>query len=258
MSLKGRGAIITGGGRGIGRAIARRLAEDGASVLVCARTTVEVEAVADDLRSDGFDAHATSCDVADEKSVAAMASHAVAAIGTVDILVNNAGIALSNPVKRLPLEEWNRILAVNATGTFLCTRAVLDGMLEREWGRIVNIASIAGLSGGAYISAYAASKHAQVGFTRALALEVAEKGITVNAICPGYVDTPMTEYAVSRIVENSRISREEALDRILAQNPQKRLLRPAEIAHVTSALCHVDGEGISGQTITLDGGQGLH
>jgi 3-hydroxybutyrate dehydrogenase len=258
MELSGRGAVVTGGGRGIGKAVARVLAEAGAAVVVTARSTDEIEAVASELGDDGFEAHAVSCDVADPGSIQSMAAAAVEALGHVDILVNNAGIALSNPVKRLPLEEWNRILAVNATGTFLCTRAFLAGMLERGWGRIINVASVAGLRGARYIAAYTASKHAQVGFTRALADEVAANGITVNAICPGYVDTPMTEYSVARIVEKTGVSKEDALGHILDLSPQRRLIRPEEIAHVARMLCGDDGEGINGQVIAIDGGQGFH
>jgi 3-hydroxybutyrate dehydrogenase len=256
--LAGRGAVVTGGGRGIGKAVARALAEAGAAVVVTARSREEIEAVAGELRADGHAAHAVACDVADPASISAMAAQAKERLDTVDVLVNNAGIALSNPVKRLPLEEWNRILAVNATGTFLCTQAFLDGMLERGWGRVVNVASVAALRGGRYIAAYTASKHAQVGFTRALAIEVADQGITVNAICPGYVDTPMTQYSVSRIVEKTGLSAEEALGHILELSPQKRLIRPEEIAHAALMLCHEDGQSINGQTIVLDGGQGVH
>ncbi len=215
MSLEGRGAVITGGGRGIGRAVARVLAEEGASVVVSARSVDQIEAVAQELRTDGFQATAIACDVSDAGGVQEMASAAIEALGHVDILVNNAGIARSNPIKRLPLEEWNRILAVNVTGTFLCTQAFLDGMVERGWGRIINVASIAGLRGSKYISAYTASKHAQIGFTRSLAMEVAEDGVTANAICPGYVATAMADHAVERMVEKSGISAEEALERHL-------------------------------------------
>ena len=258
MSLEGRGAVVTGGGRGIGRAVARALAEEGASIVVSARSTREIDAVASELGADGFRAHAVTCDVSDSASVRAMAEEAVKLLGTVDVLVNNAGIALSNPVKRLPLEEWNRIMAINATGTFLCTQAFIQGMIDRRWGRVVNVASVAGLRGGRYISAYSASKHAQIGFTRSLAAEVADQGITVNAICPGYVDTPMTEYSVARMVEKAGITAEEALEHILELSPQHRLIRPEEIAHVAVMLCGKDGEGISGQAIAIDGGQGMH
>lgn len=258
MSLEGRGAVITGGGRGIGKAVARALAEQGAAVVVSARSTKEIDAVAAELVADGFTAHAVTCDVSDPASVKTMAEKSVKLLGTVDVLVNNAGIALSNPVKRLPLDEWNKIMAINVTGTFLCTQAFIQGMIDRKWGRVVNVASVAGLRGGRYISAYSASKHAQIGFTRSLAAEVADQGITVNAICPGYVDTPMTQYSVARMVEKAGISAEEALEHILKLSPQHRLIRPEEIAHVAVMLCGKDGEGISGQAIAIDGGQGMH
>jgi len=238
--------------------VARALAAEGAAVVVTARSTSEIGSVAAELAAEGYTAHALACDVADEASVKHMAERATELLGTVDVLVNNAGIALSNPVKRLPLEEWERIMAVNVTGTFLCTRAFLQGMLDRRWGRVVNVASIAGLRGSRYIAAYTASKHAQVGFTRALAAEVADQGITVNAICPGYVDTPMTEYSVSRIMEKTGLSQEKALEQILALSPQRRLIRPEEVAHVARMLCTDGGEGISGQAIAIDGGQGSH
>ena len=185
MSFQVLGAVITGGGRGIGAAVARELAENGAKVVVSARSMNEIEAVAQELTAVGHIAHAIKCDVADENSVEMMAKEAAVLLDTVDILVTNAGIARSNPVKRLSHEEWSQIMAVNATGTFLCSKAFLPGMLERRWGRVINVASVAGLRGSSYIAAYTASKHAQVGFTRALAAEVAEQGITVNAICPG-------------------------------------------------------------------------
>lgn len=254
MSLEGRGAVVTGGGRGIGRAVARSLAEEGAAVVVSARSRDEIEAVAAELEADGHRAHAITCDVADEGSVQTMAAAARERLGTVDVLVNNAGIALSNPVKRLPLEEWNRLMAVNATGTFLCSKAFLEGMIDRGWGRVINVASVAGLRGSRYIAAYTASKHAQIGFTRSLAAEVADQGITVNAICPGYVDTPMTEYSVARIVEKTGVSEEEALGHILALSKQHRLIRPEEIAHVAVMLCGEGAEGINGQAIAIDGG----
>jgi NAD(P)-dependent dehydrogenase (short-subunit alcohol dehydrogenase family) len=231
------------------------LAENGAAVVVTARSTDQIESVAEELRADGLQAHAVRCDVADEASVEAMAAAAIERLGTVDILVNNAGIATSNPVKRLQLDDWNQIMAINATGTFLCTRAFLPGMLDRSWGRIINVASVAGLRGGRYIAAYVASKHAQIGFTRALAAEVASAGITANAICPGYVDTPMTDFSVANIVDKTGVSPEEARARILSLSPQKRLIRPEEIAHVALMLCGDDGEGINGDAIVLDGGR---
>ncbi len=257
MTLEGRGAVVTGGGRGIGAAVAERLAEAGAAVVVSARSSAEIDRVAEGLRARGLRAHAVPCDVSEEASVRAMAAEAVERLATIDIVVNNAGIALSNPLKRLDLEEWNRILAVNATGTFLVTKAFLEGMLDRGWGRVVNVASVAGLRGGRYLAAYTASKHAQVGLTRALALEVAGRGVTVNAICPGYVDTPMTRQSVARIVEKTGITAEQALRHILDTSPQGRLIRPSEIAHLVMTLCDEDGEGVNGQAIAIDGGLGL-
>ena len=254
MRFEGRGAVITGGGRGIGAVVARELAEHGAKVVVSARSMSEIEAVAQELTAGGHIAYAIKCDVADEDSVAMMAREAAELLETVDVLVNNAGIARSSPVKRLSLEEWNQIMAVNATGTFLCSKAFLPGMLQRQWGRVVNVASVAGLRGSSYIAAYTASKHAQIGFTRALAAEVADQGITVNAICPGYVDTPMTEYSVAHIAEKTGVSSEEALGHILALSKQNRLIRPEEIAHLALMLCGDDAEGINGQAIAIDGG----
>ena len=258
MDLQGRAAVVTGGGRGIGSAIARILAENGATVIVSARSVDEIENVAKSLQSEGYEAHAIPCDVADETSVEMMAQEASRRFGDIDIVVNNAGIARSNPVKGLTLEEWDRIFSVNATGTFLCTRAFLGGMIERGWGRVINVASVAGLQGGPYMAAYSASKHAQVGFTRALAAEVADQGVTANAICPGYVDTAMADHAVTRIVGKTGLSYEEALQSILATNPQQRLIRPEEVAHVALMLCSTDAEGINGQSIVIDGGLGVH
>ena len=258
MDLQGRAAVITGGGRGIGSHIARSLAEHGATVVVSARSVDEIESVAKSLQSAGHEAHAIPCDVANETSVETMAQEVSRRIGDIDILVNNAGIARSNPVKVLQLQEWERILAINATGTFLCTRAFLGSMIERGWGRVINVASIAGLQGGRYMAAYSASKHAQVGFTRALAAEVADQGVTANAICPGYVDTAMADHAVTRIVGKTDLAYEEALQSILETNPQKRLIRPEEVAHIALMLCSDDAEGINGQAIVIDGGLGAH
>ncbi len=253
-TLAGKGAVVTGGGRGIGAAVAEALAAAGASVLVAARTKAEVEAVAARLREKGATAHAATCDVTDEASVAGLAKAALARLGRVDILVNNAGVAPSAPVKSLALEEWNRTFAVNATGTFLCTRAFLPGMVERKWGRVVNVASVAALAGSPYIAAYAASKHAALGFTRCAAAEVAPHGVTVNAVCPGYVDTPMTEASVGRIVAKTGKSREEALAVIRGTNPQGRILEPSEVAFAVLFLCDDRARGVNGQAIVLDGG----
>lgn len=253
-ALEGRTAVVTGGGRGIGEAVARALAGAGASVLVAARSRAEVDAVAASLREAGHRAEAAVCDVTDPASVEALATTAAERLGAVDILVNDAGVATAGAVHRTSLEEWNRVLAVNATGTFLCLRAFLPGMVERKWGRVINIASVAGLHGARYIAAYAASKHAVVGLTRSAAADVAATGVTVNAVCPGYVATEMTRETVARIVAVTGRSEAEALDAILATTPQRRLIEPEEVAHAVLALCPHEARGINGQAIVIDGG----
>lgn len=253
--LAGRGAVVTGGGRGIGAAIARRLAAAGAAVVVSARSTDEIEAVASELVDAGHRAWAVTCDVTDPEAVAALEARATELLGkAADILVNNAGIADSAPLARIGLEDWNRIFAVNVTGTFLCTQAFLPAMVERAWGRVVNIASVAGKMGFPYISAYAASKHAVVGFTRAVAAEVAAHGVTVNAVCPGYVETDMTHDTVERITGKTRLTEEEARQSLAAMSPQNRLFSAEEVAHLTVSLCEPLAAGIHGQSLVLDGG----
>jgi NAD(P)-dependent dehydrogenase (short-subunit alcohol dehydrogenase family) len=254
MTLAGRAAVITGGGRGIGAATARALAARGARILVASRHAAEVEAVAAGVRQSGAEAWATGCDVADPESSAALARTAGERLGAVDILVNNAGTSSSAPLHRTSLEEWQRLLAVNATGTFLATQALLPGMLERGWGRVVNVASVAGLEGAKYIAAYCAAKHAVVGFTRALAIETAGSGVTVNAVCPGYVDTPMTDAAVGLVAQRTRRSRAEALQAILAHAGQPRLVTADEVAATIVALCEDAAAALTGQTLVLDAG----
>jgi NAD(P)-dependent dehydrogenase (short-subunit alcohol dehydrogenase family) len=253
-SLSGRKAVITGGGRGIGAAVARSLAMQGAAVLVAARTRKQVDECAAALRDEGHEAWSAAVDVADPQSVQALAAEATARLGQVDILVNNAGIASSAPIKSLELEEWNRIMTVNATGTFLCTKAFVVAMAARGWGRVVNVASVASRVGAPYISAYTASKHAVLGFTRAIAAEMSGKGVTVNAVCPGYVDTDMTVESVARVVERSRLSKEEALSAILKTVGQKRLISPDEVAHLVTSLCAEQSGGVTGQAIVIDAG----
>lgn len=252
--LDGRRAVVTGGGRGIGAAVARVLAGAGAAVVVAARTEPEIDDTATRLRSEGLDVHAAPCDVTDAAEVERLAASANERLGGVDILVNGAGIAFSAPLRKTTLAEWERVFAVNVTGTFLCTRAFLPPMVERGWGRVVNIASVAGLAGAKYISAYAASKHAVVGFTRSVAEEAATGGVTVNAICPGYVDTPMTVDSIARIAESSGRSLEEARAAILATSPQRRLIQPEEVARTVAWLCEEEARGVNGQVIVIDGG----
>lgn len=252
--IEGRTAVVTGGGRGIGAAVARALAEEGCVVAVAARTEEEVRAVAESLRTDGHRARAFPCDVTDPKSVEALAAAVREELGGTDILVNNAGAASSAPLAKLELEEWRRLLEVNATGTFLCTRAFLPAMAEAGWGRVVNVASVAGRTGGAYISAYAASKHAVVGFTRSVAAEVADRGVTVNAVCPAYVRSEMTRRTMARIMEKTGLTEEKALTAILEPMPQNRLLEPEEVAAAVVFLCSENARGVSGETLVMDGG----
>jgi len=254
--LAGRTALVTGGGRGIGAAIAWTLARRGATVSVLARNMAQVVDVAARIRSEGLEAFAFQCDVADQAQVRDATLAAREAMGQVDLLVNNAGTAPSNPLKRVTLEEWNHVMAVNATGTFLFSQAVLPGMMERGWGRVVNVASIAGLMGGKYISAYTASKHAVVGFTRAVATEVEGTGVTVNAVCPGYVDTPLTDDALDRIVHLTGKSSDEARAMLLGQVGQSRLITADEVAGAVLDLCLDSAASVNGEAIVLDGKDG--
>ena len=247
----GRVAVVTGAGRGIGAATARALAEAGLSVVVAARSREQIDRQAAELVAMGRTAKAIVCDVTSEASVQAMARQA-AELGRVSVLVNNAGAAGSMPLGRTTLEEWNRLMAVNATGAFLCTRAVLPGMLARKWGRVVNVASTAGLSGGKYLAAYSAAKHALVGLTRSVAAEVAGTGVTVNAVCPGFVDTEMTAETVDRIVTRTGRTREAALAAALASAGQTRLISAEEVAAAVVSLA-VATHSPNGEALVLGG-----
>lgn len=252
-SLAGRGAVVTGGGRGIGAAVARMLGEAGAGVVVAARTAKEIERVAADLTTRAIQAWAVSCDVTDEASVQRLGAEARRRLGTVDVLVNDAGIAASAPLARITLADWNQMLAVNATGTFLCTREFLGDMVGRKWGRVICVASVAGLEGAKYIAHYGAAKHAVVGFARSVALEVEGTGVTVNAVCPGYVDTPMTERTLANVEQRSGLSREQALAAVLETTGQERLITADEVAARVVELCGAAADRINGQAIVLDG-----
>lgn len=259
MKLQDRIALVTGGGRGIGRAIALAFASEGAGIVVAARTLAQVEGVAQEI-TDQFhsNALAIACDVSDVKSVEAMFAQTVEFFGRgVDILVNNAGIAESAPIGKTDDELWNRHLAINLSGSFYCTRAALPAMAERGWGRIINMASIAGKTGAPYIAAYSASKHGLLGLTRSTALEVAAKGITANAICPGYVDTDMTTRGVENITKKTGRSAEEAMEAIRRMSPQNRLVTSEEVAALALLLASEEGGAINGQAINVDGGSVL-
>jgi NAD(P)-dependent dehydrogenase (short-subunit alcohol dehydrogenase family) len=252
--LRGRAAVITGGGRGVGAAVAQKLASAGAAVLVAARTASQVDGVATRLRDGGHTAHATICDVSDESSVEGLAATARDRLGHVDILINSAGIAAAAPIHKTTLDAWTRMLTVNATGAFLCLKVFLPGMVERGWGRVVNVASVAGLSADRYLAAYAASKHAVVGLTRAAAAEVASRGVTVNAVCPGYLHTDMTRETITRIVQTTGRSEDAALEAILQRVPQRRLIEPEEVAEAVAFLCFDTARGITGESLVIDGG----
>lgn len=256
MKLPGKIALVTGGGRGIGRAIAFAFAREGARVCVAARTDEEIVRVASEIEEEcGTEALAVRCDVSEVLEVERACESVLAVFGeTIDVLVNNAGIAESAPLTRTDDELWNRHLAVNLSGAFYFMRATLPTMIERGWGRIINIASIAGKTGAPYIAAYAASKHGVLGLTRSAALEVAQKGVTVNAICPGYVETDMTENAIENITRRTGRSAEEARAVLEGMNPQQRLVTPEEVAAVALLLASDEGRGINGQAINVDGG----
>lgn len=252
-SLVGYNALVTGGGRGIGAATGIALAQAGARVSLAARNEAQVVEIAAEMRKDGLEAFAFRCDVTDPHQVRELALSAREAMGRIDILVNNAGTATSNPLSRITLAEWQHIMEVNATGTFLCSQAVYEQMVARRWGRIVNMASIAGIEGDKYIVAYTAAKHAVVGFTKALAVEAGGTGVTVNAVCPGYVDTPLTDETIVRIMRHTDKSWQDALAALLRQAGQPRLIRAHEVAEVILDLCTEEAGRRTGELIVLDG-----
>ena len=255
MSSVVKTALITGGGRGIGRAIALAFAREGIRIAVAARTAEQVEQVAAEI---GNDAIALVCDVSDPESVARMFSDLRERLGDADILVNNAGIAESATIVNTTDELWHRLISINLSGTFYCTRAAMPAMLKKGWGRVINVSSIAGKTGAPYIAAYAASKHGVMGLTRSIGLEVATTGVTVNAICPGYVDTDMVTRGVERITTRTGRTAEEALDTLLQMNPQRRLVTSEEVAAIALLLASDEGRGINGQGLNVDGGSVLY
>jgi NAD(P)-dependent dehydrogenase (short-subunit alcohol dehydrogenase family) len=252
-TLKGKHAVVTGASRGIGLAIARGLLAQGARVTLMARDAAALEAAAVEAAAAGLGNGVAwqTVDVTDPASV----EHAFARAGAADILVNNAGQAASSSFTRTDAAMWQRMLDVNLTGAYHCIQAALPGMLDAGWGRIVNVASTAGLTGYRYVAAYCAAKHGLVGLTRALAIELASKGITVNAVCPGYTDTDIVQDAVANIVRKTGRSAEQARAELAAGNPQGRLVQPDEVAHAVAMLCMPLASAMNGQAIAVAGGE---
>ncbi|OLF81362.1 3-hydroxyacyl-CoA dehydrogenase [Maricaulis sp. W15] len=244
--LKGRTAVVTGGGTGIGLACARRLAEMGVETILMGRQLDRLGDAAKTIAG----ARAIRCDVTDEDSVA----EAFAAAGAIDILVNNAGIAAAAAFHKTPMADWQKIQAVNVDGLVRCSQAVIGPMLTADYARIINIASIAGLRGGAYVAPYTASKHAVVGLTKSLSLEYARTRLTVNAVCPGYVETQIVENAIANIMAKTGRSRDEAIAELAKTNPQGKLIQAEEVAEAVAWLCSPLSGSVSGQAITISGG----
>jgi NAD(P)-dependent dehydrogenase (short-subunit alcohol dehydrogenase family) len=250
LPLTGRHAVITGASRGIGAAIATRLAGMGAQTTLIGRDRRALERQASGDRN----ARAVVCDVTDPAQVERAFAEARERM-PIAILINNAGAAESAPFQKTSDAMLERMLAVNLGAAFRCARSALPSMIETGWGRIVNISSIAGLRGYPYVTAYVAAKHALVGFTRALAMETARKGITVNAVCPGYTDTELVRNSVATIVAKTGRSESEALHELIRHNPQARLIRPEEVADAVAWLCGPGADSITGQAIAVAGGE---
>jgi 3-hydroxybutyrate dehydrogenase len=254
-TLSGKAAIVTGGGSGIGRAIALALARAGAGVCIADLQAARGESVAKEIAGEGGRAHAVAADVADAASVRAMVETTVRHFGRLDILVNNAGLQVVAPIADYPEDTWDLLLRVMLTGTFLCTKYAIPHMTRQRWGRVINIASAHGLIASPFKSAYVSAKHGIVGFTKVAALELGEHGITVNAICPGYVRTPLVEGQIADVARAQGVPAAEVVERVfLAPAAIKRLIEPDEVAALAVFLAGEAAGMITGVTHTIDGG----
>lgn len=256
--LEGQHAVVTGGSKGIGAAIARSFAERGAKVTIMSRSLETLESTANALRTDtGAAVTVIECDVTDAASVRRAFALAVESKGPVQVLVNNAGAAESVPFAKMNRGTWDRMIAVNLTSTYACSAEVLPAMLSAKAGRIVNVASTAGLRGYKTMTAYCAAKHGVVGLTRALALETAKHGITVNAVCPGYTDTDLVDSAVANLASVFKTSEGDARAMLIRTIPRGSLTTPEEVANAVAWLCSPDAGAVTGIALPIAGGEVL-